>query len=62
MLIANQLKTRARDFLAATGLKPAEFEHLLTAFEAVYRQQYPTARTLEGKARQRQIGAGAKAK
>ena len=62
MLRYNQLKTRPREFLAATGLKPAEFEQLLPAFTAAYAQQYPTARTIEGKARQRQMGAGAKAK
>jgi hypothetical protein len=62
MLSYNHLKTRARDFLAATGLNPGEFEHLLSAFEAVYTQQYPVEHTLEGKARQRQAGAGAKAK
>jgi len=62
MLNNNQLKTRPRDFLAATGLQPAEFEQLLGAFEVAYRQQYPPERTLQGKARQRQAGAGAKAK
>jgi hypothetical protein len=62
MLKYDQLKTRPRDFLAATGLQPTEFEHLLGAFETAYRQQYPLQRTLEGKTRQRQAGAGAKAK
>lgn len=62
MLSYNQLKTRPREFLAATGLKPTEFEQLLSAFELAYRQEYVTERTLQGKARQRQAGAGAKAK
>ncbi len=58
MLSYNTLKARPRDFLAATGHTPAEFEQLLPAFEAAYAMLYPAARTLNGKVRQRQAGAG----
>src|SRR5215510_10566091 len=62
MLSYNKLQTRPREFLAATGLTLAEFEKLLPAFQAAYDQQYPPDRTLDGQARQRRAGAGAKGK
>src|SRR5215468_7765088 len=38
MLIYNELKTRSREFLAATGLKVDEFEKLLPAFQTAYEE------------------------
>ena len=62
MLNYNQLKDRPRELLAATGLSTEESEQLLPAFETAYRKRYPPEQTQSGKARQRQAGAGAKAK
>ena len=62
MLNYNKLQNRPREFLAATGLTLAEFEKLLPAFQAAYDQKYPPDRTLDGQARQRRAGAGAKGK
>src|ERR671931_1251301 len=59
MLIYNELKNKPREFLAATGLKLAEFEKLLPAFQTAYEQKYPPHLTQEGKTRQRQVGGGA---
>ena len=59
MLRYNELKTKPREFLASTGLKPDEFEQLLPAFRAAYEQKYPPALTHEGPPRQRQFGGGA---
>ena len=60
MLTYKTLKDKAKDFLAATGLKLDEFANLLPAFEAAYVALYPTDQTAEGKARQRQPGGGTK--
>ena len=60
MLNYNELKDRPRDFLAATGLAPEEFEKLLPAFRAAYEKNYPLHLTQAAKARQRQFGGGAK--
>ena len=60
MLSYDTLKDKPREFLAATGLRLAEFECLLPAFQAAYAHQYPPDRTYEGKARQRGAGGGAK--
>jgi len=62
MLSYNKLQNRPREFLAATGLTLAEFEQLLPAFQAAYDHTYPPERTLDGQARQRRAGAGAKGK
>ena len=62
MLSYNKLQHRPREFLAATGLTRAEFEKLLPAFQTAYDQMYPPDRTLNGQARQRRAGAGAKGK
>jgi hypothetical protein len=59
MLTYNKLKNKAREFLAATGLKREEFEKLLPAFRAAYENEYPHDRTREGHARQRRAGGGA---
>ena len=60
MLSYNQLQKRPKDFLAMTGLQLDEFRKLLVAFEAPYLQYYPQELTLEGHARQRHVGGGAK--
>jgi hypothetical protein len=60
MLSYDTLKDKPREFLAATGLRLAEFERLLPAFQAAYEHQYPPELTYEGKARQRGAGGGAK--
>src|SRR5262245_36935479 len=60
MLSYHTLKDKPREFLAATGLRLAEFECLLPAFQAAYAHQYPPDLTYEGKARQRGAGGGAK--
>jgi hypothetical protein len=54
-----RLKDKPREFLAATGLRLAECECLLPAFQAAYEHQYPPKLTYEGKARQRGTGGGA---
>ena len=60
MLTYNELKEKARDFLAATSLTVEEFQLLLPFFIAAYRKIYPSAQTLAGALRQRQAGGGAK--
>ncbi len=62
MLNYHQLKERPRELLTATGLTPTEFEQLLAAFESASTKEYPAERTLQGKPRQGQPGAGAKGK
>jgi hypothetical protein len=60
MLSYNKLKDRPRDFLAATGLTPDEFQQLLPAFQDAYAQRYSSALTRIGTPRQRRPGGGAK--
>ena len=60
MLTYQQLKDQPRDFLAATGLMVAEFEHLLPAYLTAYERRYSRQLTLAGKVRQRQPGGGSK--
>ena len=60
MLSYNQLQQRPKDCLAMTGLQLDEFRTLLAAFEATYLQHSPQELTLEGHARQRHVGGGAK--
>ena len=60
MLNYETLKNKAREFLAATGLRVEEFQKLLPAFEAAYEKCYPRHQTLEGKPRRRRAGGGAK--
>jgi hypothetical protein len=58
MMTYRTLSTQKRPFLAMTGLTPAEFRHLLPAFEAAYERAYPLDRTADGRERQRWMGAG----
>ena len=60
MLTYTQLKDKPKEFLAATGLKVAEFERLLPAFAAQYECRYPADKTMKGQPRQRQRGGGVK--
>lgn len=60
MLTYTTLKDRPREFLAATGLMHDEFLRVLPAFETAYTACHPLEKTWNGKARQRQLGGGAK--
>jgi len=60
MLTYNDLKDKARELLAATGLTGEEFEHLLLAFTTAYCTLYAADKTTEGKPRQRRSGGGTK--
>src|SRR5512145_3421321 len=60
MITYAQLKERPKEFLAATGLRPDEFERLLPAFATRYESQYPADKTMKGQPRQRQRGGGVK--
>ena len=62
MLNYNQLKEKRKEFLAATGLYPEEFERLLPVFKEKYRAVWPPDQTKKGKHRQRRIGGGTKGK
>ena len=60
MLTYNALKDKAKEFLAAIGLKVEEFARLLPAFGSAYHALYPVDQTAEGKTRQRLPGGGTK--
>jgi hypothetical protein len=60
MLTYAQLKDKAKELLAATGLKRVEFERLLPVFAAKYAEQGPADQTLAGTPRQRRRGGGTK--
>jgi hypothetical protein len=60
MLSYEMLKDKAREFLAATGLRGEEFQQLLPAFKSAYEKCYPNHQRLEGKPRRRRAGGGAK--
>jgi hypothetical protein len=60
MLRYDTLKSRGREFLAATSLTPGEFLTLLPAFVAAEGQAQPSDRTRAGEPRRRQAGAGPK--
>jgi hypothetical protein len=60
MLSYETLKDKAREFLAATGLRVEEFQQLLPAFESAYEKCYPSHQTVEGKPRRRRAGGGAR--
>lgn len=62
MLTYEDLKTKPKALLAATGLRREEIEGLLVAFGAIYASAYPAAQTVEGESRQRGIGGGRKGK
>jgi hypothetical protein len=58
MMTYSTLSTQTRPFLAMTGLTPAEFRDILSAFEAAYDRACPLHQTADGRARQRWFGAG----
>src|SRR4051812_11438733 len=58
MITYTQLQSDLRQFLALTGLTPAEFRILLPAFTESYEHHYPADRTLSGQPRQRFSGGG----
>lgn len=62
MLKYNELKEKRKEFLAATGLYPEEFERLLPVFKEKYTALVPSGKTKKGKHRQRKIGGGTKGK
>ena len=62
MLNYNELKEKQKEFLAATGLYPEEFERLLPVFKEKYTALVPSDKTKKGKHRQRKIGGGTKGK
>lgn len=61
MITYDELKDKAKEFLAATGLQVEEFEQLLPGFKKeLAAKQFPKDRTTRGKPRQRRDGAGPK--
>jgi hypothetical protein len=53
-----ELKKNARKFVSLTSLTPEEFEDVLPAFEKVYQQVFPDAKTKTGQKRERKSGGG----
>jgi hypothetical protein len=62
MLTYENLKTKPKDFLSATGLTVEEFERLLPAFTTAYQRKYCADKTVSGMVRQRRAGGGVKGK
>lgn len=60
MLKYEDLKNKARELQAATGLKREEIERLLAVFSQEYAKAHPVDQTLEGKPRKRRKGGGNK--
>lgn len=60
MISYDELKTKPKEFLSATGLTVAEFEQLLPAFSSAYQARYQADKTVAGLPRQRQAGGGPK--
>jgi len=60
MLTYEALKKNNRKFVSLTSLTPEEFEYLLPAFEQVYQQVFPDAKTKTGQKRERKSGGGRK--
>src|SRR5262245_47353849 len=58
MVTYTELRDNPRRCLALTGLTPAEFDLLLTAFDRACESLYPPDRTAAGRPRQRFSGAG----
>lgn len=55
-----ELKKNARKLVSLTSLTPEEFEYVLPAFEKVYQQVFPDAKTKTGQPRERKSGGGRK--
>ena len=58
MITYERLQKQPRRFLALTGLTPAEFTDLQSAFEQSYAEFYPRHLTMQGQPRQSCPGAG----
>jgi hypothetical protein len=58
MITYTRLKTQRQRFLALTGLTPAEFEDLLSAFQKAHSTIYPSTLTITGQRRKRWVNAG----
>lgn len=62
MLTYENLKTKPKEFLSATGLTVDEFERLLPAFSTAYTSTYCGDKTVAGLPRQRRAGGGRQGK
>ena len=62
MINYKELKEKRKEFLAATGLYPEEFERLLPVFKEKYTALCSPDKTRKGKLRQRRRGGGTKGK
>lgn len=62
MLTYNDLKTKPKEFLAATSLTVEEFERVLPVFGQKYWELFTPGLTRKGKPRQRKVGGGVKEK
>jgi len=60
MLTYTELKEKPKEFLAATGLRVAEFELILPVFRIKYADLFELGKTRKGKLRQRKEGGGVK--
>ena len=60
MLTYTELKEKPTEFLAATGLRVAEFELILPVFRIKYADLFEPGKTHKGKLRQRKEGGGVK--
>ena len=60
MLTYTELKEKPKEFLAATGLRVAEFELILPVFRIKYADLIEPGKTRKGKLRQRKEGGGVK--
>jgi hypothetical protein len=60
MLTYTELKEKPKEFLAATGLRVAEFELILPVFRIKYADLFEPGKTRKGKLRQRKEGGGVK--
>ena len=58
MLTYTELKEKPKEFLAATGLRVAEFELILPVFRIKYADLFEPGKTRKGKLRQRKEGGG----
>jgi hypothetical protein len=58
MLTYSELRENRKEFLAATGLYPEEFERLMPVFKEKYTAFSRGSQTKKGKPRQRKIGGG----
>ena len=60
MLKYAEVKSKTKEFLAATRLRVEEFEALVPGFEQAYAKAYVSDTTVAGDLRKRKVGGGAK--